>query len=316
MICTVTLNPALDRTVTVSKLCPGEVNRALGSRTDPGGKGINVSMTLKKLGVDSCAMGFLAGETGKLVEKLAKERGLHTEFTFVPGETRTNTKLIDPESGETTDVNEPGPEITAEQLQEFTEKLLGKLHGGDDVVFSGSLPAGVPEDAYAKLIYRCRSKGVRTWLDTSGKALSEALSARPAIVKPNLEELTQCVGSQPEGLEQCANALRELGTLTGGNVELTMGEDGALLLWEGTVYYCCAPKILPVCTVGAGDSALAGLLAAENLGMETKDALVLSVAAGSAAAGSPGTGLDDLSSVIPLLDQLACTKLQKEGTDL
>ena len=306
MIYTVTLNPAMDKTLTVSGFEAGKVNRVKKVRTDPGGKGINVSKMLAVLNVESCAMGFLAGTTGDALEAEVKALGIRTDFIRVPGQTRTNTKITDPDSGLTTDINEPGPKLRGEHLDALRDKLEKTVRGGDTVVFSGSLPEGVPTDYYARLIPICRNRGVRTYLDTSGEALREGLKERPYMIKPNREELGELVGRKLFSVQDTVSAAREVALSSHSILCVTMGENGAIYCRNGITFYSEAPRILPECTVGAGDAALAGMIAAECDDMEPRDSLILAVACGAASAATPGSGSAPISAVLGYLDTLNC----------
>lgn len=159
MIYTVTLNPALDKTVEIPMFAIDKVNRVSALRTDPGGKGINVSKVIAALGGESVAMGILGGNTGRMIREKLIEMGLSCDFVTVPGETRTNLKIVDPENSCFTDVNEPGCEVTQEVLDGLLEKLTARLLPGDIAVLSGSLPKGAPADTYYKYILACK----KTW---------------------------------------------------------------------------------------------------------------------------------------------------------
>ncbi len=304
MIFTVTLNPAADNTITVPNFRPGSVNRAAEVRFDPGGKGVNVSKLLQALGVPNVAMGFLGGEAGNRIEAALQEMGMETAFTPISGETRTNNKIIDPVSGETTDVNCPGPEITAQELESLKAQLKARVHGGDTVVFSGSLPAGVPEDFYRELIRLCRSKAAKTYLDTSGPALKAALEAKPYALKPNLEELCALTGKNPTTSQEVVAAARALSLETGANVTVSMGKDGAVMINGLQAFYAKAPHVEVCSTVGAGDSMVAALVAAEETGLEPRDALALAIAAGSAATAMPGSSAPAIGDVLMLAEQV------------
>ena len=309
MIFTVTLNPAADNTLTVPNFRAGEVNRATEVRFDPGGKGINVSKALNAMGIANVAMGLLGGSAGDAIESALKEMGIETDFVRISGSTRTNTKVIDPESGLTTDLNTPGPEVTQEELEAFKAKLKSVVHGGDTVIFSGSLPAGVPEDSYKDLVQMCRSKAAKTILDTSGPALKAAMAARPYFIKPNVEELQAIVEHSPDVAQEVVRAARVLSLESGAYVLASMGKNGAVLIQGRQALYATAPEVQVNSTVGAGDAMVAALAAADMNGMEHEDLLRFAVAAGSAAAAMPGSSCGDIGDVLYLTDKVICAPL-------
>ena len=218
MIITVTLNPAMDKTITVEKLQVGELNKVLSAREDVGGKGINVSKTLKSFGAESIAVGFLGGAAGSRIRDVLHEKKIEEHFTGIKNETRTNLKVADRE-GCVTEINEAGPLIEETELRMFCEMLEEVLKQGklsatekmpdaqkktdakDLVVFSGSMPKGIPVDFYRQMIEKIHELGAEAFLDADGAAFSEGLRARPDIVKPNLQELKRYIVAQKESTE-------------------------------------------------------------------------------------------------------------------
>lgn len=190
MIVTVTMNPAIDRTVWVDRLVPGSLNRIRRAQNDPGGKGINVSKTIRALGGDSVAAGFLAGESGRFIERALKEQGIRCDFVYASGETRTNTKVIE-ENGAMTELNEPGPHIDKKELEELLQKLLGYAGPQTLFVLSGSVPAGVEKSIYADIVRMAREKGAKVLVDADGELFARAAAEGPDLVKPNREELAR-----------------------------------------------------------------------------------------------------------------------------
>ena len=194
MIYTVTLNPTLDKTLSVPVLRPGEVHRARFLRQDIGGKGINVSRALAALGIASIPIGFLGGATGKAMRDGLAADGFDARFVEVPGETRQNLTLLDESTGVYTKINEPGPTVGAGQLAALHGLVAGLAAPGDLWAFCGSLPPGAPADLYAELIAAVQARGARAILDTSGEALAAGLPARPFGLKPNSEEAAEALG--------------------------------------------------------------------------------------------------------------------------
>ena len=202
MIYTVTLNPALDKTVEIPGMALDTVNRITEMRTDPGGKGINVSKVIAKLGGESCAVGILGGGSGKILEKLLEGEPFATRFRFVEGQTRTNLKIIDREGHTNTDINEPGLTVTDADLDALLHDLLAEVHAGDIVVLAGSLPKGAPQDTYRTWTAACKKAGARVFLDADGALLAEGIKAAPYLIKPNDDELSRLAGKKLETLEE------------------------------------------------------------------------------------------------------------------
>ena len=214
MIITVTMNPAIDKTVEVSKFTYGSLNRIQKVEYDAGGKGINVSKTICELGGQSIATGFLAGNNGQTIVNVLKAKGIDCDFVEVEGETRTNTKVVETD-GTLTELNEPGPCITGKKLSELKDKLLGYAKEGNVFVFAGSTPAGVSKTVYGELISILKKKGAKVLLDADGEAFQKAVEAGPDFIKPNKAELAEYCGLAEDvdalGLVKAADRLREQG---------------------------------------------------------------------------------------------------------
>ena len=191
-----TMNPAIDKTIETDRLCPGALHRIRNMAWDAGGKGINVSKTIRELGEKSIATGFLGGNAGKAIADSLSERGIEHDFIWLEGETRTNTKVLE-EDGRVTELNEPGPEVRGEQMEQLLEKLSGYAgYAGKGTLFvlSGSLPSGADKQVYARIIRMAHEKGAEVLLDADGEAFRNALKEGPDIIKPNRAELRECAG--------------------------------------------------------------------------------------------------------------------------
>lgn len=305
MIYTVTLNPAMDKTVEIPSLTVDSVNRITAMRTDPGGKGINVSKVIHKLGGTSTAVGILGGSTGQAIQQALRELGLQTAFQFVEGETRTNLKVIDPVNHTNTDINEPGVTLSEEILNGLLEELLKKLCAGDLVVLSGSLPKGSPRDTYAVWGKACRQAGAKVILDADGELLREGLAASPYMVKPNHHELSGLLGrtlETPEELEAAARELMQKYAVK--KVVVSMGGDGALYVTERETIYAEGLKVPVGSTVGAGDSVVASLAVAEEAGMRLEETVRLSMATGAANVMCSGTQAAEYSVIEKLIPRV------------
>ena len=287
MIYTVTLNPAIDHVVRLGgSLQPGGINRSAQEDYEFGGKGVNVSRVLHALGVESALLGFVAGFTGEGLEQGLRGMGLDTRFIRLPGGmTRINVKL---KAGEETEINGMGPGISPEDMDRLYAQLE-TIGEGDVLVLSGSIPAGLPEDTYARIMARVSGRGVRVVVDASGPLLESALALQPFLIKPNHIELGGLFGrtlSSDEEIEACARSLQKMGAR---NVLVSMAARGALLLDEhGRTHRIACPAGQVVNSVGAGDSMVAGFLAGYLESGDYAYALRLGAAAGSATAFSVG----------------------------
>lgn len=289
MIVTVCMNPAIDKTLGIECLLPGGLNRIQKVEYDAGGKGINVSKTIHALGGSSIATGFLGGNAGQTIAHVLNEQGIRTDFVFVEGETRTNTKVIE-DSGRVTELNEPGPVIPKEKLQEMMEKLTAYAAPQTLFVLSGSVPKGVPADIYGKIIAMVHEKGAKVLLDADGELFRMALNEKPEMVKPNKEELQAYVESlSPLGkadLVKCAEKFLETGVEA---VTISMGSEGALFVSEGMVKECPALRVHAHSTVGAGDAMVAAMAYAWELQLAEEETIRLCMATSAGAVTTIGT---------------------------
>ncbi len=294
MIHTVTLNPAIDYRVSPERFSPGEINACRESGCRPGGKGINVSLLLTSLGVENTALAVAAGFTGQEILRLLEQAGCKTDFLFLPqGHSRINVKIREPD-GRETDLNGAGPEIPLEAAERLFQKLSA-LRPGDGLVLAGSVPPSLPRDIYARALRQTAGKELLTVADTAGESLLAVLPCRPFLIKPNLEELQEVcgvsVGDIPAAVK-CARLLQEKGA---GNVIVSLGERGALLVREnGRAIFCQSVKGRACSTVGAGDSLVAGFLYGWQLHGTMEEALRWGVAAGAATAFSHGIASAEL----------------------
>ena len=305
MIYTVTLNPALDKTVEIPSLTVDGVNRITTMRTDPGGKGINVSKVIQKLGGKSMAAGILGGDTGRAIQSSLEAMELNTWFQFVEGETRTNMKIIDPVNHTNTDINEPGVTVSEKILDSLLKELLKKVSQGDIAVISGSMPKGSPKETYYLWTKAFREKGVKVILDADGELLKAGLKASPYLIKPNDHELSQLVGrtlKTPEELKQVAMDLMEEYGIE--KVVVSMGSAGALYVTKEKTIYAEGLKVPVGSTVGAGDSVVGALAVAEESGMNLEDTVCLSTATGAANVMCSGTQAAEYSVIQELISKV------------
>lgn len=310
MIYTVTLNPALDKTVEIPGMALDTVNRITEMRTDPGGKGINVSKVIAKLGGKSRAAGILGGESGRTLEKLLEGEPFATRFRFVEGQTRTNLKIIDRAGHTNTDINEPGLTVTAAELDALLRELLAELRPGDIVVLAGSLPKGAPQDTYRSWTAACKKAGARVFLDADGALLAEGIKAAPHLIKPNDGELSRLAGKKLETLEELTAEGRKLLERGIERVVISLGGRGALYLRKGSTIYAEGLRVPVGSTVGAGDSVVAALAYAEAQGLSEEEAVCLSTAAGAANVMCSGTQAAEREAVEALLPKVRFTRLR------
>jgi 1-phosphofructokinase family hexose kinase len=293
VIVTVTLNAALDRTLTVPNFQRGHRHRASQVLTLAGGKGINVARALKRLDVPVVATGLAGGRTGtRIVEELTAEAILN-DFVRIGEESRTSTAVVDPMESSYTEFNEWGPRVSPEELEVLREKLQYLSRGADFVVFAGSLPRGVEESFYADAIRELNRRGVPVVLDTEGEPLRLGVEAEPYLVSPNQREAEHVVGQELDDQDDFVMALDALAELGARNVHITL-DTGCFGLFreERQVrrYRALAPMLEPVSVVGAGDVLLAQFIAAKVADKSTEDALRLAVAAGAASTMEVGAG--------------------------
>jgi 1-phosphofructokinase len=293
MIVTLTLNPSLDRTIEIARLTRGDMTRATGTRLDPGGKGVNVARALAAHKVQACAVVPRNGPEGNQLTALLELEGIDVCAVPVTGHTRSNVSLVEPD-GTVTKINEPGGSLGADDLARIEAATLSAAVGAGWVVASGSLPPGVPDEFYARLGAQLSRIGVRFALDTSGPALAAALSCRPALVKPNRDELAESVGFRIDTVGDAVRAAESMRAAGAESVLASLGVDGAILVDGKGKRYGESPVDRGRSAVGAGDAMLAGYLAAGDSG---GDALVEALSWGAAAVRFPGSRMPGPSDV-------------------
>lgn len=258
-ILSLTLNPALDLTVRLARLEPGEVNRSEAMITHAAGKGVNVAQVLADLGHQVTVGGFLGEDNPQAFEMLIARRGFTDAFIRVPGETRSNIKIAE-QDGRVTDVNAPGPLVSEQAQQALLEQLARIAPGYDAVVVAGSLPRGITPQWFQGVLQQLKNLGLKVALDTSGEALRAGLNAGPWLIKPNAEELADALDCATDSVAQQAQAAARLHTQGIEHVVVSHGADGVNWFSPGTALHATPPKVCVASTVGAGDSLLAGML--------------------------------------------------------
>lgn len=273
----VALNPALDHTIEVDDLRVGAVNRALRMQVDVGGKGFNVASCLADFGIPSAVTGQIGSDNAALFEALFRAKAIDNQCLYLDGLTRINTKLVDRASGETTDINMPGPALSADAIHALRERLLTRLEtlltNNSWVVLAGSLPPQWPTDTYQELTHHAHRLGAKVLLDASGPALAAGVTAAPDIIKPNRVELAELVGQPLHDTPAIVAAARALLARPHGphTVVVSMGGDGALFVNRQEALLAQPLPTALISTVGAGDAMVAGIVAAQIAGLALPD---------------------------------------------
>jgi 1-phosphofructokinase len=309
MIITVTLNPAVDRTMHVPNFCAGRVNRASSARIDAGGKGINVSKTLKELGCDNIACGFIAGRYGRIIKEQLNAAGIKYDFVEVPGETRLNIKIIS-DDGTHTDINEPGFAVSEADFARLVERVAKNTHRDSIVVLSGSVPPNLPLSAYENLCAMIASKpGVRLIVDADGVHLRAALGSHPVFIKPNISELSSVLGHELTTVPEIVTGARKLIELGAQNVAVSMAGDGAVFVSGTRAVLVKPPKVPVLGPVGAGDVMVAGIAQSLEDGNDFATLARYAAAAATASVTIEGTRTASRRTVLQIFEQTSVEEL-------
>lgn len=304
MIYTLTPNPSVDRSLTIAEIRFNTVLRSQSVRLDWGGKGFNVSRALHQFGIESVALGWVGGGTGKVLADGLQMLGIQTDFVWVDQDTRTNTMIIEAEGEWHIKVNEPGPSISPEEIEQMVLKVERYAKKDDLWVLSGSLPLDVPEDFYVQLIELLKQRGVLVYLDASGTALQLGCQAGPYLVKPNVFETSQAVGFSIDGQEDAKRAALSFLRMGIDYFALTMGASGLLLATQQEMILASPPKIYSKNAAGSGDALLAGLIYAQQQGMNLVETARWAVATGSASVETEGVSEFEIDRVQALMEQV------------
>lgn len=296
-IYTLTLNPAVDRELIVPRIEYDRVLRATTNHVDFGGKGFNVSRMLQALGSTSIALGFVGGKSGELLKEGLESLGIITDFVWIDDETRTNVSIKTESDTHYIKVNEPGPNISNDKQEALIEKITGLCRIGDWWILAGSLPPGIPDSYYARLIRIIQDAGGKAILDTSGKALMEGCLSSPYLVKPNeveLQDISQMPVNNMTDILQAGESLQKSGIQA---VVVSLGKRGALLIAKGQNWLVKSPKIKERNPIGAGDSMVGGLTWGLQQQYNLLESVRWGVACGAAAASLSGTAVGPLNLV-------------------
>jgi 1-phosphofructokinase family hexose kinase len=304
MILTVTLNPAIDRTYFVKDFSWNRTIRASQSVVGVGGKGTDASCVLGELGYASLALGFAAGDTGRLMNRMMRKHGCKTDFVWVDGETRTNIVIVSSECQCQSTITEPGLQIGMRELEKLKDKFRAALKKASCVLIGGPVPPGLDASIYTELVKQARDAGLPVVLDASGPGLKAGMEGRPTIAKPNIDEIAELYGRPVTTIEEAYKAGRELQDKYGAALVITLGKEGALAVLPGRAYRIPVLQIPVISTAGAGDAVLAGMVVALSTGKPMEDGLRIGFAAASAVCLSSATADCCKADVERLLPQV------------
>jgi len=304
MIATVTLNPAIDKSVTVHRFEVGKTNRGEVGRTDASGKGINVAMVLRQFGADVCALGFMAGSDGQFILKALASNGIPADFVSVPGETRVNLKIRDPIYGTETELNEPGFEVLPAHLEALRGKIREYAPRSEVMTFSGSLPPGAPPETYAELMRIGEALGSKCMLDTGGTALRLGIQAKPMLVKPNRAEVEELLERPLPTRRDVAEAASQLLKMGAGMALISLGAEGAVAACEEELLAARPPAVAVRSSTGAGDAMVAAFAYGEVTHLSFRESFRLAMAASAASVALEGTKFADFEAINRLLPEV------------
>jgi 1-phosphofructokinase/tagatose 6-phosphate kinase len=313
MIITVTLNAAIDKSLSVPNFRLGRRHRTVDQRTMAGGKGVNIARTMKVLGQPVIATGFAGGATGTHIVEQLTEESILNDFVRIREESRTNTSVLDPTSGEQTEINERGPSVSEHEVELFADKLLYLARGAAIVVFAGSLPRGVEPEIYASLLRDLARMEVTTVIDTDGEPLHHAVRAEPDVVSPNVLEAEELVGHEFAGEDERLLAVREIAALGPREVIMTL-TDGcfAQVLVDGrpSLKRARIEPREPVAKSGSGDAFLAGYVSARYESRPADHCLRFGVACGAESTSRLGAGLIDPKEARRLMGEVEISEVE------
>lgn len=314
-VLTVTANPAVDQTVEIPGFSTGKVNRVIGSHMNAGGKGINVATILSGLGATATVTGVLGKDNTEIFEEHFVEHKLVDRFLRIEGATRTGIKIVNPENGETTDINFPGLEIASGKVDQLLQAVEDLAQTDAWHVLSGSLPRGIAPDFYRRLIGIIRNRGGHVVLDTSGEPLRRAMAAEPEIVKPNLAELEELLQGPVRTLGEVEHAARKLLVGHTEMVVVSMGDEGAVFVTHDKALVARPPRVAVASTVGAGDAMVAGIVWSRMQHADVEQTARMATACGAYAVSRVGLGVDRavIEALCARVEILAHTPAVTEG---
>ncbi len=307
MITAVGLNLSVDRTIEIARLVPYGTNRALTTRSDAGGKAVNVALMAARLGAKSAVTGFMREADAAYFGDRLREGNVEADFVTLPGAMRVNVKVLDREKGAVTEFNEPGAPVTPEDLKEVVKRIEARAALGGWLILTGSLPPGCPKDFYLRLIRA--AKGCSVALDADGEALARAVEGKPTFVKPNRRELEGLIGRPLETTEDVLRGARELIDRGVTFAVVSLGDKGALAVSREECLFAAPPEVPVRSTVGAGDSMVAGITVSLAAGKDLETALRMGVAAAGAAVATEGTQAAATSAIQHIYKSITIQKV-------
>lgn len=311
-IVTVTLNPAIDMACTVPDFKVGQVNRVTTSRTDAGGKGVNIARLLRQFEVPVTVTGFLGEDNPQLFEKLFRDQGIDDAFIRVPGGTRIGIKILDPTDHSTTDLNLPGLSPQRQQIDQLLREVEQQAKTAAIVIIAGSVPIGLTPEIVAELVTMIQQQGAKAFVDTSGPALQHAIAAGPSLVKPNIDELAEYVG-RPLQVDEAIVEARKLIATGIETVVVSLGADGALFVFNNGYVHTRPPEIEAISTVGAGDAMVGSLAAGLFRGLSLRNRAKLATAVSAAVVTHAGPGLSSLDEIAEIEPLILVTERKFDG---
>lgn len=305
MIITVTLNPAIDKTIEIDEFKIGNVNRIVSTRVDVGGKGINVSKVIKELQHKSLALGFLGGGSGNQIKKYLDDSNIRNDFLTVKGETRTNLKIIDKVNNTHTDINENGPSVTLSDITNMKEKIIEYCEEKSLVVLSGSVPSGINSSIYAEIIKDIKNKGGKVILDADGDMLMQGMKSGPYLVKPNIDELEKAFGISIDNENKIIETSKKILEYGVKHVVISLGGEGSMFISRDKIAKVAGLQVEVKSTVGAGDSMVAAMAVAIENNYDFEETIKLACATSTANVMTEGTQTGKFEDIERLKKQIS-----------
>jgi len=305
MIITVTLNPAIDKTIEIDEFKIGNVNRIASTRVDVGGKGINVSKVIKELRNKSLALGFLGGSSGNQIKKYLDDSNIKNDFLSINGETRTNLKIYDKVNNTHTDINENGPSVTLSDITNIKEKIMEYCDEKSLVVLSGSVPTGANSCIYGELIKDIKEKGGKVILDADGDMLMQGMKSGPYLVKPNIDELEKAFGISIDNENKIIETSKKILEYGVKHVVISLGGEGSMFISRDKIAKVAGLKVEVKSTVGAGDSMVAAMAVAIENNYDFEETIKLACATSTANVMTEGTQTGKFEDIEKLKKQIS-----------
>lgn len=309
MIITITLNPAIDKTISISDFKVDHVNKIESQRIDPAGKGINVSKVIKALNGESIALGIIGGETGNEIKRYLNDKGIKNDFVNVDKKTRSNLKIVDYVNHTFTDINEQGAFVNEIKQKEIVNKILEYANKDNLLVLSGSAPGGFDKTIYKEIVEKAQAKGAKVILDASENLFLEGIKSAPYLIKPNVHELEVALNVSIENHSDIVRAARKIIELGVKLVVVSDGGNGSIFVTREEAFIAKGIKVEVKSTVGAGDSMVAAIAYGLDQKLELKDIMILASAVSTANVMTEGTQTGDLSIIESLKEKVRIEKI-------